>query len=217
MSVDGRVERADLVGGSLHAVLDVHEDDQRAIDLERFACAAPSMLCARSVTSDERFLTPSAASRITWRESSTARSCFTCTSAPCDTSVIALAIWLADSEICSDTDARSCAELETFSAVRAATETTRDSDSPVWFIAAARMLNSPGMSPMARLVRSPSLSRCACCTRMSSGSPIRRTVYDTTTTPMTSASADQARAGTASTALGLGGELHARRRRPSAT
>ena len=60
----------------------------------RLACAAPSMLRARSVTSDERSFTPSAASRIACSVSSTVRSCCTCASAPCETSVIALAIWL---------------------------------------------------------------------------------------------------------------------------
>ena len=68
---------------------------------------------------------------------------------------------------------------------RAATATTRDSESPVWFIASARIWNSPGSRAVVRTVRSPSLSERAWRTSSASGWLMERTV---TTTPTASRS-----------------------------
>ena len=96
-------------------------------------------------------------------------------------SAIDVAIWLAETEICCDTSDRSCADVATSSAVIDAIDTTRDSDSAVEFIAAARSRNSPGNWSVVRTDRFPLLSSRACATRCDSGSLIDRTVFSTIT------------------------------------
>ncbi len=86
---------------------------------------------ANAETSLERSFTPSPARWMSWSAWSTVRSRFTCSSAPMETFVIDVAIWPAETAISSETEANCVAELATSAEVCAATDTTRDSESPV--------------------------------------------------------------------------------------
>ena len=115
-------------------MLHVDEDAERAIDLDALRCAAVASMSA----GEARSLRSSAASRrraasriVLQRLVHGAETADLLLRADARRRSSTFAIWPAESEICSDTDASSCAELATSADVCAATETTRDSDSPV--------------------------------------------------------------------------------------
>ena len=139
-----------------------------------------SMEPASAFTSSAPARTPCARDRIVWSDASAARISRTWPSAPLVTSVMADAIWPAERAICSDTEASSCAEVDTSSAVRVATVATFASDSDVTFMALASASNSNG-SPVVgvRIARLPIESWRACVTSAPSGSAIHRTVVTT--------------------------------------